>query len=103
MSTFFTIFRPYIIIGDSSCLLDSRFWYGCSTDSFNIYICLVNKCLIRNAKVGIAFGLMAKISEYFGLKTVSNVGLLGVLLSFIACCNDSRHCSKIGPMTLMSG
>ena len=61
------------------------------------------RSLIRNPKVGTAFGLMAKISEYFGLKTVSNVGLLGVLLSFIACCNDSRHCSKIGPMTLMSG
>ena len=55
------------------------------------------RSLIRNPKVGIAFGRMAKISEYFGMKTVSNVGLLGVLLSFIACCNDSRHCSKNWP------
>ena len=31
---------------------------------------------------------MAKISEYFGLKTVSNVGLFGVLLSFIAYCRQ---------------
>ena len=39
---------------------------------------------MRNPKVGIAFGLLAKMSEYLGLKTVSNVGLFGVLLSFIA-------------------
>ena len=92
VSTFFTFFRPYRIIGDSSCHGGDTGTVAWRIVSIFIFASSSIRSLIRNPKVGIAFGLLAKISEYFGMKTASNVGLFGVLLSFIAYdySNDSR-------------
>ena len=45
----------------------------------------------RKPKVGIALGLLANMSAYLGLKTLSKVGFVGVLLNFKAYCNERRH------------
>ena len=100
VSTFFTVFRPYNIIGDSSS-------QGGNSGTFTSWIISIFifasslRSLIRNPnwKVGIAFGLLAKMSEYLGLKTVSNVGLW-----FIAYCNEVVLCAcTVTPRSLQGG
>ena len=61
VSTFFTVFRPYIINGDSSCQGGDSGMVAWRIVSIFIFASSI-RSLIRNPKVGIAFGLMAQIS-----------------------------------------